>query len=83
VLQVLGIERAISYSTKFGFQRDELPRNFSLALGTAPVTPMETAGAWSVFANGGYKVNPYVIERSESRDGQVLKQATPPRVPEA
>ncbi|WP_134623255.1 penicillin-binding protein 1A, partial [Pseudomonas aeruginosa] len=70
VLQGLGIERAISYITKFGFQRDELPRNFSLALGTATVTPMEIAGAWSVFANGGYKVNPYVIERIESRDGQ-------------
>ncbi|MCZ4136110.1 peptidase, partial [Escherichia coli] len=66
VLQGLGIERAISYITKFGFQRDELPRNFSLALGTATVTPMEIAGAWSVFANGGYKVNPYVIERIES-----------------
>ncbi len=81
VLQGLGIERAISYITKFGFQRDELPRNFSLALGTATVTPMEIAGAWSVFANGGYKVNPYVIERIESRDGQVLYQANPPRVP--
>ncbi|WP_204269135.1 hypothetical protein, partial [Escherichia coli] len=42
---------------------------------------MEIAGAWSVFANGGYKVNPYVIERIESRDGQVLYQANPPRVP--
>lgn len=81
VLQGLGIERAISYITKFGFQRDELPRNFSLALGTATVTPMEIAGAWSVFANGGYKVNPYVIERIESRDRQVLYQANPPRVP--
>ena len=77
----LGIEQAISFITEFGFQRDELPRNFSLALGTAAVTPMEIAGAWSVFANGGYKVNPYVIERIESRDGRVLYQANPPSVP--
>ena len=49
--------------------------------GTANLTPLEIAGGWSTFANGGYKVQPYLIERIESRDGKTLFVANPPRVP--
>ncbi|WP_207882124.1 penicillin-binding protein 1A [Pseudomonas sp. 30_B] len=81
ILQGLGVERARNYISRFGFNKDELPPNLSMALGTATLTPLEIASAWSTFANGGFKVSPYVVERIESRDGQVVYQANPPRVP--
>jgi penicillin-binding protein 1A len=55
----------------------------SLALGTATLTPMEIATGWSTFANGGYKISPYLIERIESRSGETLFTANPARVPQA
>jgi penicillin-binding protein 1A len=82
VLQAVGIDYALNYVSRFGFNKDDLPRNLSLALGTANLTPLEIAGGWSVFANGGYKVQPYLIERIESRDGKSLFVANPPRVPQ-
>nr|WP_178119401.1 penicillin-binding protein 1A [Pseudomonas lalkuanensis] len=81
VLQAIGIDYALNYVSRFGFNKDDLPRNLSLALGTANLTPLEIAGGWSTFANGGYKVQPYLIERIESRDGKTLFVANPPRVP--
>jgi penicillin-binding protein 1A len=82
VLQAIGIDYALNYVSRFGFSKDDLPRNLSLALGTANLTPLEIAGGWSTFANGGYKVQPYLIERIESRDGKILFLANPPRVPQ-
>ncbi|WP_271409547.1 penicillin-binding protein 1A [Pseudomonas sp. Q1-7] len=81
VLQAIGIDYARNYVSRFGLNKDDLPRNLSLALGTANLTPLEIAGGWSTFANGGYKVQPYLIERIESRDGKTLFVANPPRVP--
>lgn len=63
LLQQIGIPYAIDYLTRFGFKREQLPPTLSLALGTAEVTPLEMATAYSVFANGGYKVIPYFIDR--------------------
>lgn len=81
VLQSMGVDTTIDYISKFGFNKQDLPRNLSLALGTATLTPMEIATGWSVFANGGYKVSPYLIERIDSRNGETLFQANPPTVP--
>ncbi|WP_428480309.1 penicillin-binding protein 1A [Pseudomonas violetae] len=81
LVQALGIDRTIDYITKFGFNKQDLPRNLSLALGTATLTPMEIATGWSTFANGGYKVVPYLIEKVESRNGDPLFAANPPSVP--
>lgn len=81
LLQAVGIEYALNYMSRFGFNKQELPRNLSLALGTATLTPMEIASGWSTFANGGYKIQPYLIERIESRDGKVIFTANPPTVP--
>ena len=81
LLQALGIDTAIDYISKFGFNKDDLPRNLSLALGTATLTPMEIATGWSTFANGGYKISPYLIERIESRKGETLFVANPASVP--
>ncbi|OWP52652.1 penicillin-binding protein 1A [Pseudomonas nitroreducens] len=82
ILQALGVDRARNCISKFGLNKDDLPPNLSMALGTATLTPMEIASAWTVFANGGFKVSPYIVQRIESRDGQVLYQANPPRIPQ-
>jgi len=83
LLQQLGIDTSIDYMTRFGFNKSDLPRNLSLALGTATLTPMEIVSGWSTFANGGYKVNSYLIQSIESRDGVKLFEANPPTVPAA
>ncbi len=82
VLQAIGIDYARDYVARFGFNKQDLPRNLSLALGTANLTPMEVATGWSTFANGGYKIQPYLIDRIESRDNQPLFMANPPSVPQ-
>lgn len=82
LLRTLGIPDTIDYVKRFGFKAEDLPANLSLALGTATLTPMEIAIGWTAFANGGYKVEPYLIERIEDRDGKVIFEANPARVPE-
>ncbi|WP_404942511.1 penicillin-binding protein 1A [Pseudomonas brassicacearum] len=81
LLQAMGVDRTIDYISKFGFNKQDLPRNLSLALGTATLTPMEIATGWSTFANGGYKITPYIIDKIESRNGDTLFVANPPSVP--
>jgi len=81
LLQSLGVDKTIDYIAKFGFNKQDLPRNLSLALGTATLTPMEIATGWSTFANGGYKITPYLIDKIESRNGDTLFVANPPSVP--
>ncbi|RZO09392.1 hypothetical protein EKG40_08015 [Pseudomonas moorei] len=58
-----------------------MPHNLSLALGAASITPMEVVAGWSVFANGGYKISPYFIDRIENRSGEVIYAATPQVAP--
>ncbi|WP_371261333.1 penicillin-binding protein 1A [Pseudomonas sp. PH1b] len=81
LLQSMGVDHTIDYISKFGFNKQDLPRNLSLALGTATLTPMEIATGWSTFANGGYKITPYIIDKIESRNGEPLFSANPPSVP--
>ena len=85
LLQAIGIQYSLNYISRFGFDPQNLPRNYSLALGTADLTPLEITRGWSTFANGGYRIDPYLIERVESRTGEVLFQAKPPlaKEPEA
>lgn len=82
LLQTLGIPYTLDYIKRFGFKTEDLPANLSLALGTATLTPMEIATGWTAFANGGYKIEPYLIKRIEDRDGKVIFEANPVRVPE-
>src|SRR5690606_24072584 len=81
LLQTLGMAYTIDYIKRFGFKPEDLSPNLSLALGTATLTPMEITVGWTAFANGGYKVEPYLIERIEDRAGKVIFTANPPRVP--
>ena len=81
LLQSMGVGRTIDYISKFGFNKQDLPPNLSLALGTATLTPMEIATGWSTFANGGYKITPFIIDKIESRNGENLVTANPASVP--
>lgn len=77
ILQRIGVAPTVDYLQRFGFTADELPRNLSLALGSASVTPLELARGYAVFANGGYRIQPYYIERIVDGDGQTVYQAHP------
>lgn len=77
LLRAIGIRTALKHVSKFGFNTKHLPRDLSLALGSGSITPMELATGYAVFANGGYRVKPYLIQRVESRDGEILTQASP------
>lgn len=77
VLDALGPAYATQYIERFGFPREHLPRNLTLALGTAQVSPLEMTSAYAVFANGGYRVEPYYIERVIGPDDQVVLEARP------
>jgi len=80
ILRAIGISYAIKYYQRFGFRKKSLPRDLSLALGSASITPLELVTAYSVFANGGYKVEPYLIDRIVDADGNLLMQANPATV---
>jgi len=80
VLQAVGIHNAIDSLTRFGFEPSELSPNLSLALGTPTFTPLQMATGYAIFANGGYRVSPYLIERIEDVDGKILFTANPARV---
>jgi penicillin-binding protein 1A len=80
LLQAVGLDRARSYLPRFGFIDDNLPDNLTLALGTAQVVPIQMATGYAAFANGGYRVNPYFIERIEDATGKSLFQAQPEQV---
>ncbi len=77
LLRAVGIDTAIDYIQDFGFDPQRLPRNLSLSLGTADVTPLEIVTGYATLANGGYKVSPYFIQRIEDQHGNLLFQARP------
>ena len=80
LLRAMGISKAISYLEQLGLDSARLPRDLSLALGSASLTPMEVATAYAVLANGGYRVEPYFIDRIEDSEGNVIYQHEPLRV---
>lgn len=71
---------AIEYAGRFGFNVEQLPHNLSLALGSGSAAPWDMARAYSAIANGGYRIEPYVIQRIEDADGNILMQAQPATV---
>jgi penicillin-binding protein 1A len=80
VLRAIGIDSTIDYVSRFGFDKNTLPRNLSLALGSGTLTPLDLASGYAIFANSGYRITPYFIDRIEDIDGKVLVAATPDRV---
>jgi penicillin-binding protein 1A len=77
ILRDLGTRNVIDYATRFGFRKEVLPDNLTLALGTLPATPLEIATGYATFANGGYKVQPYFFDRIENAAGENVWQAEP------
>ncbi len=80
LLQAVGVERARTYVSRFGFPAAKLPRNLTLALGTAEVLPVQMAAAYGSLANGGFHVQPWFIDKVVDKSGKVLFQANPRRV---
>jgi len=79
LLRAIGPEYAAHYLERFGFDPKKLPANLSLVLGATQATPLDMTRAFAVFANGGYRLTPYFIERVEDAKHTVLEQ-TPPIV---
>lgn len=71
---------AIAYAGRFGFDTDQMPHNLSLALGSGSAAPWDMARAYSAIANGGYLIEPYLIQRVEDANGTILMQSQPTTV---
>ncbi len=80
ILQAIGLRHATRYAQRFGFKRADMPYDLSLALGSGAFAPLEIVRAYAVFSNGGYLIDPYIIKRVESADGEVIYQSEPPSV---
>jgi penicillin-binding protein 1A len=80
LLHAIGVEPVLEHLARFGFEPESLPHSLSLALGTGAMSPFRLATAYCVFANGGYRVEPYLVDRIEALDGTVLYQARPATV---
>ncbi|MEO6032986.1 MAG: penicillin-binding transpeptidase domain-containing protein, partial [Burkholderiaceae bacterium] len=83
ILQAIGPTYAQQWAKRFGFEADKNPAYLPMALGTASVTPLQMATAYSVFANGGYRVNPVLISKITDAKGRVLNQWGAPAPTEA
>ncbi len=77
ILQKIGAKYGQEYATRFGFDAEKNPPYLTLALGAGATTPLQLAGAYATFANGGYRVNPYLISKVVDASGKILAQANP------
>lgn len=77
LIRELGVNQTADYIERFGFLANDVQRNESLSLGAASFTPLEMARGFAVFANGGYLVTPYFIDRIEDSDGNIVFQSQP------
>jgi penicillin-binding protein 1A len=80
ILQAIGLRYATNYIQRFGFKREQMPYDLSLALGSGSFSPLQMVRAYSVFSNGGYLIEPYIIDRVESGSGEVIFQNNPQTV---
>lgn len=74
LLRAIGVKKAIEYLEHLGFDSSRLPKDLSLALGSASLTPLELATQYAMLANGGYHVEPYFIDRIEDGEGNIIFQ---------
>ncbi|QHI98224.1 PBP1A family penicillin-binding protein [Xylophilus rhododendri] len=78
ILQSIGTKYAQDWITRFGFDKEKHPAYLPMALGAGSVTPMQMAAAYSVFANGGHRLNPWLIAKVVDQKGRVLLETRPP-----
>ena len=83
ILQSIGARYAQEWIGHFGFEAERHPAYLTMALGAGSVTPMQMATAYSVFANGGYRVNPYLIAQITDQKGRILVDMKPPVLDDA
>ena len=77
ILRAITPQYAHEFITGFGFEADKHPLNLTMALGTGSVTPLQLAGAYAVFANDGYQVTPYLIQKVVDARGNVISETKP------
>lgn len=77
ILQAIGTRYAQDYVTRFGFDADKHPAYLTMALGAGSVTPWQMASAYAVFANGGYRIQPYIVQEIQDNQKNVLARAQP------
>ena len=77
LMRAIGGQYTRDYVTRFGFDKSQLPDDLTLALGTAELSPLQVAIGYATFANGGFKVSSYYIDRVEDANGKILQQANP------
>jgi len=75
LLMDLGVDKFVEHAERFGFDPKDLPRGFTLALGSLTTTPLQMARGFAVFANGGFRIDPYLIQRIEDASGEAVYQA--------
>ncbi|MGB0449725.1 MAG: penicillin-binding protein 1A, partial [Porticoccaceae bacterium] len=80
LLRRMGIDRTLEGLQRFGFDTGEMPLDLSLALGSHAMTPLKVASAYNIIANGGYRVEPYLLATVIDRDGNIVYRATPATV---
>ena len=77
LLKDVGIAKGVATGKRFGFSEEQMPWGLSLALGSGYASPLQMARMYAVFANGGFLVDPYFIERIETYEGKTIYQASP------
>jgi penicillin-binding protein 1A len=77
MLDAIGVDYARKYITQFGFEEKELPPNLSISLGTPSLTPLSIARGYAAFANGGFRIDPWVVDEVKDRDGKVIYKQRP------
>jgi len=83
ILQSVGTAYAQDWITRFGFEAERHPPYLTMALGAGSVTPMQMATAYSVFANGGYRLNPWLVSKVSEQRGKVLVETPPVQLDES
>lgn len=77
LLRGVGLEQVVNYLSQFGFDRDEIPRDETVSLGSGSHTPLEVVRGFAAFANGGFLVQPYFTSHIKNDQGEVLWTANP------
>jgi penicillin-binding protein 1A len=83
ILQAVGAQNAQDWVTRFGFDAEKHPAYLTMALGAGSVTPLQMASAYSVFANGGYRINPWLISSVTEQKGKLLVETKVPALDES
>ncbi|WP_022949131.1 penicillin-binding protein 1A [Methylohalobius crimeensis] len=83
LLREIGLDKVIATALRFGFQPSQLPRTPTLALGSGTASPLDMSRVFSVFANGGYRIEPHLIEQVALGDDQIVSRLQPLRACES